>query len=181
MSSRSMNSFAFAALVAIALLCTSRDAPALDLGVQVIGTSQVGFTSRVRLGHIVTARSYMISVAAGGTLRVTCPSSYTGTIEGQNALAQTGWPQNVLSVEVPPGWLPAERELPGFNNVPGGTSLMCAYVWTASAKEAMYSLGAGGTGIPIGGDVHTKSDTVTFEMYKPGNNNGEDRGGCLPP
>ncbi len=44
-----------------------------------------------------------------------------------------------LSVEVPAGWLPAERELPGFNAVPGGTTLSCAYNWTASAREAMYN------------------------------------------
>jgi hypothetical protein len=130
------------------------------------------------LGHMVTARSNMISVAAGGTFLVTCPSSYTSTIQGQNFVPQTYLPPNVLTVEVPGGWLPAERELPGFNNVPGGTSLSCTYRWTASAEEAMYSLGAGGSSMPIGGDVYTRSDNVTFEMYKPGSS-GADDNGCI--
>jgi hypothetical protein len=179
MNSRMMNSFTLAALAAITLLCSSRGAQALEMSVRVLNIRQAAnFASRVSLGHLVTARTNMISVAAGGTLRVTCPSPHTGTIEGQNAVPQTDIPPNVLSVEVPAGWLPAERELPGFNNVPGGTSLMCAYTWTASAKEAMYSLGVRGTGIPIGGDAYTQQDTVSFEMYKPGSSD-EDNNGCI--
>jgi hypothetical protein len=181
MNARSVNSFVFATVAAATLVCGPRTAQALTMSVQVLGISQVPqYTSRVKLGHMVNARSYMISVAVGGTLRVSCPSMYTGTIEAQNSKSQTGWPPNVLSVEVPPGWLPAERELPGFNNVPGGTSLICSYFWTASAKEAMYSLGAGGSTMPIGGDAYTESDSVTFEMYKPGGNgNGTDDNGCI--
>jgi len=178
MNSRTMNSFTCAALAAMTLLCSSRGAQALEMSVQVLTIRQAAnFAPRVTLGHIVTARTYMISVAAGGTLRVTCPSPYTGTIESQNMVPQTDIPPNVLSVEVPAGWLPAERELPGFNDVPGGTSLTCAYTWTASAKEAMYSLGVRGAGIPIGGDVYTRTDTVPFEMYQPGGS-GKDNG-CI--
>lgn len=177
MRAPSMNPFLFAAIAAMTLVCGSRNAQALDMSVQVLNIAQAAnFAPRVRLGHVVTARSSMISVAVGGTFRVTCPSSYTAPIEGGNSVSQTGWPPNVLSVEVPAGWLPTERELPGFSNVPGGTSLTCTYYWTAAAKEAMYSLGAGGSGIPIGGDAYSRSDSVTFEMYQPGgdddNNNG---------
>ena len=167
MNSRSMNSFFFAALAAMTLLCGSRNARAVEMSVNVLHPSQVGNSARVKLGHMVTARTNMISVATGGTLRVSCPSPDTGTIDAQNSLAQLGIPPNVLTVEVPAGWLPAERVLPGFSNVPGGTTLTCSYFWTATAKEAMYSLGAGGTGMPIGTDPSTRSDTVTFVMYQP--------------
>ncbi len=178
MNSRAMHSFIFAGVAAVTLLCTSHNAQAIEMSVAVLGINQVDFTSRVKLGHMVTARTYMISVAAGGTLRVSCPSTFTGTIEAQNSAPQTGIPPNVLSVEVPAGWLPAERELPGFNNVPGGTTLTCAYYWTAVAKEAMYSLGASGSSLPIGGDAYTRSDTVTFEMYQPGSG-GDKSNGCI--
>jgi hypothetical protein len=180
MNTRSMNSFFYAAFAAATLLCNPHDARALELSVQVLPISQVPpFTSRVRLGHIVNAKTWMFSVAAGGTLHVSCLSPYTGTIDAQNATAQTGMSPNKLSVEVPPGWLPAERELPGFNDVPGGTSLSCTYRWTAAGKEAIFSLGAGGTTMPIGGDATTKQDQVVFEMYKPGDSGSDDNNGCI--
>jgi hypothetical protein len=180
MNARSMNSFAFAAVAAATLVCGSRNAQAVEMSVQVLGISQVPpFTSRVRLGHMVNARTNFISVAAGGSFRVSCPSPVTGTIEAENARPQTGLPPNVLSVEVPAGWLPAERELPGFNNVEGGTTLTCSYYWTAAAKEAMYSLGAGGSGFQIGGDAFRQADSVVFEMYKPGTSGSDDNNGCI--
>ena len=180
MNTRPMTPFVLAAVAAVALLCGSRSSHALEMSVQVLGINQVpSFTSRVRLGHIVNARSYMVSIAVGGSLRASCPSTYTGTIEAQNARAQTNLPPNVLSVEVPAGWLPAEREMPGFNNVPGGTTLTCTYFWTAAAKEAMYSLGAGGTSMPVGGDAYTRADSVVFEMYKPGGGSADENNGCI--
>jgi hypothetical protein len=179
MNSRLINSFAFAVIAAMTLLCGSRSAHALVMTVEVLSISQVPpYTSRVKLGHMVNGRTYMISILVGGSFRVTCPSSVTGTIEGQNYAPQTLLPPNVLTVGVPAGWLPAERELPGFINVPGGTTLTCSYYWTASAKEAMYQLGAGGSGIPIGGDTYTQSDTRVFEMYMPGGDADSDNG-CI--
>jgi hypothetical protein len=179
MNVRSMNSFVFAAAAALALVCVARQANAIEMSVQVLGISQVpNFTSRVKVGHIVNAKTNMISIAVGGSLRVSCPSSYTGTIEAQNSRTQTYLPPNVLSVEVPAGWIPTERELPGFNNVPGGTTLTCSYLWNGNAKEAMYSLGAGGAGLPIGGESQSETDTVVFEMYKPGDS-GPDDNGCI--
>ena len=179
MNSRSMNTLAFAAFAAVVLLCRTNNAHALVLTVDVLQATQVPpYTSMVRLGHLVTGKTYYISILVGGTLRVSCPSPLTGTIEGSNAHAQTDLPPNVLTVEVPPGWLPAERELPGFNNVPDGTTLRCSYYWTGSAKEAMYSLGVPGLGIPIGGDAPTQSDSQVFEMYKPGGD-ADINNGCI--
>jgi hypothetical protein len=179
MNSRTINSFVAATVTAVVLLLGSRSAQAVEMSVAVLDISQVpNFTPLVKFGHLVTAKTNMISLAAGGSFRVSCPSAVTGTIEGQNAVAQTDLPPNKLSVEVPAGWLPAQRELPGFINVPGGTTLTCSYLWTAVAKEAMYSLGAGGTSLPIGGDAYTRQDTVVFEMYQPGSGS-KDNNGCI--
>jgi len=140
----------------------------------------VEFTAGVKLGHLVDATTYMPSITVGGTFRVSCPSQYTGTIEGQNSLSQSfTWPPNTLTVGVPPGFLPATRQLPGFNNVPGGTTLICGYYWTASAKESGYTLPLPGGGFPIGNEVYNAADTVTFEMYKPGGSGSDDGNGCI--
>lgn len=180
MNSRSMHALVFAAIGGAILLCGSRGASAVEMSVQVLGINQVPpATSLVRLGHIVNGKSYMISIAVGGSFRVSCPSTYTGTIEGQNYRPQTDLPPNVLSVEVPGGWLPAQRELPGYINVPAGTTMTCAYYWTASAKEAAYSLGGGGSSMPVGGDGYTQSDTATFVMSKPGPGTADDNNGCI--
>jgi hypothetical protein len=121
----------------------------------------------------------MISLLVGGTFRATCPSSYTGAIEGQNSRSQTYKPPNVLTVEVPAGWLPADREMPGFNSVPAGTTLTCSYRWTANGKEAQYSLGAGGLGIPVGGDESSMGDSTVFEMRKRGEDGERDNTSCI--
>jgi hypothetical protein len=179
MNSRSPNLLAFTTVAAMILACSSLPVRAITASTNVLPIAQVGFTSRVKLGHMVNARTLMNSLVAGGTFRVICPGSYTGSIEGQNSRPQSVvWPPNVLSVEVPPGPLPAERELPGFNSVPGGTTLSCAYYWTASARESTYNIGSPGGGLPIGGEAYNAGDTVTFEMYQPGSSD-EDNNGCI--
>jgi hypothetical protein len=58
MNSRMMNSYVLAALAAMTLLCSSRDAQALEMSVQVLSIRQgSNFAPRVMLGHMVTARS----------------------------------------------------------------------------------------------------------------------------
>jgi hypothetical protein len=169
-----------AAMAALTLLGGSRDAQAVHMDVDVVEPAQVPpFTSRARLGHLVSAETYMISLAAGGTYRVACASPHILPIEGQNGLSVFNLPPNEMGVEVPAGWLPAIREIPGFNNVPGGTSVACAYYWTAMAKDAMYSLGSGPIRMPIGGDPEFRGDTEPFEMYKPGSSGEDDNNGCV--
>ena len=179
MNPRSMNSFLLASFAGAIVVCGSPVARAVSLSAETVDISQVPpYTSLVKLGHMVNGRTIMISIAVGGSFRVSCPSPNTGTIEGANYRSQTNIPPNVLSVEVPAGWLPAQRELPGFNNVPDGTALSCTYFWTASAKEAMYTLGAGGASMPVGGEGDSKADSRVFEMYKPGSGS-KDNGGCM--
>lgn len=177
MNMRPMHSLAFLVVAAMTLACNSRQALALDAHTDLLQIRQVDFTPVVSLGHMVTARTYMPSVAAGGTFRVSCPSPYTGTIEGQNILPQTSLPPNVLTVGVPAGWLPAQRELPGFTSVPGGTTLSCGYYWTAIARESAYVINLP-IGTVIGGETYNDGNTVIFEMYQPGSD-GSTRYGCI--
>jgi hypothetical protein len=178
MKSRRLELFAFAACAAMTLACGSHTAHALDGHTTVTPIGQFEFTPMVKVGHAVTARTYMTSVVAGGTFRVSCPNPLTGTIEAQNSLPQSVLKlPNVLTVTIPPGWLPTQRELPGFNSVPGGTTLTCGYYWTAHARESGLTLGAPGGGIPIGNETYAAGDTVTFEMYQPGGS--EKDNGCI--
>jgi hypothetical protein len=170
----------FAATAAALLLSGAKPALAITGNASIIPTAQVEFTAGVKLGHLVDATTYMPSITVGGTFRVSCPSQYTGTIEGGNSLSQSfTWPPNTLTVGVPSGWLPAVRQLPGFNNVPAGTSLMCGYYWTAQAKESGYVLPVPGGGFPVGNETYNASDTFTFEMYKPGAGGTDDNNGCI--
>jgi hypothetical protein len=179
MNSWKVNVLGFAMVTAITLTCGSRPARALEARTTLAPIGQVDLTSWVRVGHLVTARSYMMQVSAGGTLRVSCPGTYTGPIEGQNSNTQSVLKlPNILTVTIPPGLHPAQRELPGFNTVPAGTTLTCAYYWNANARESGITLGSPGGGIPIGGETYTAGDTVTFEMRKPGDI-GEDNNGCI--
>ncbi len=178
MNSWKLNVLGFAMVAAIALTCGSRPARALEARTTLSPIGQVDLTSWVRVGHLVTAKSYMMQVAAGGTLRVSCPSSYTGTIEGQNSLVQSVLKlPNILTVTIPPGLQPAQRELPGFNAVPADTTLTCGYYWTANARESGLTLGSPGGGIPIGGETYTAGDTVTFDMRQPAGS--EKDNGCI--
>lgn len=180
MNLRRMDSLAFALAAAMTLTCGARTAQALNGRTAVTPIGQVAFTSMVKVGHAVTVTSYMTSIVVGGAFRVSCPSTVTGTIEAQNMLPQSTFRlPNVLTVTVPPGSLPTQRELPGFNNVRGGTTLTCGYYWTASARESGFTLGSPGAGIPIGNETYAAGDTVTFEMYKPGSGDADDTG-CLP-
>lgn len=180
MSPRNHSALRLILVAAMTLVCSMRPAQALEGSTSVTPIGQVNFTSSVNVGHLVTARSYMTQVTAGGTFRVSCPSQSTGTIEAQNSLSQSVIRlPNVLTVSIPPGYLPAYRQLPGFDAVPGGTTLICGYYWTASARESGINLGVPGGGIPIGNGTYNAGDTVTFEMYKPGGSGDDNNNGCI--
>jgi hypothetical protein len=170
----------FALVAAMTMVCGVHPARALEGFTTVTPIQQLDFTSSVKVGHLVTARSYMTQVTAGGSFRVTCPSPATGAIEAQQSLSQSVIRvPNVLTVNIPPGFLPAYRQLPGFDALPGGTTLTCAYYWIANARESGVNLGGPGGGFPIGNETYSAGDTVTFEMYKPGGGGDEDNNGCI--
>jgi len=69
--------------------------------------------------------------------------------------------------------------MPGFEDLPGGTSLTCNYNWTANAEESSYTIGAGGFGITIGGEKINDSGSIPFDLYKPGESDGSTKQGCI--
>jgi hypothetical protein len=178
-----MNSRSYTAaggLLAVAVLaCVSPSAHAFTLRalVQTI-RQQEGFASGVYLGHIVIANSSMNRLIAGGAFEARCPSSYTGTINDQRTLSASALIGGTQLYVTIPEWLPALRPMPGFENVPGGTTLMCSYNWTAHAEEATFTVGVPGFNMTIGGERGSDGRSVPFEMYKPGSSD-EDNNGCI--
>jgi len=169
--------FATAALVLIA--STPQKAQAVSMQVYTSSIHQVAFTAGISLGHVVTASSNFNRLFAGGTFEARCPSTYLYPIPGSRGLpAQSLVFGTSITVTIPT-IVPTVMDMPGFENLPGGTSLTCNYNWTASAEEASYTIGAGGIGFTIGGEKINDSGSVPFDLYKPTDDDGSSRGGCL--
>jgi len=129
--------------------------------------SQALYTSYVNLGHTVVASTNLNRLIAGGTFNTTCASMYTGSIQdGRTLTSELIGQMNRLYVTIPQ-WLPATREMPGFVDVPEGTTISCTYAWTAFAKEPTYSIGLPGVGITVGGAEASENSSVPFQMYQP--------------
>ncbi len=59
MNSRSMNLFAFAALAAMILACSSAPARALEMSANVLAIAKADSLQGCKLGHMVNARTHM--------------------------------------------------------------------------------------------------------------------------
>jgi len=170
---------AFVLLSAAVLVFGAQPVEALNMSVYVRSISQVAFTAGVNLGHSVSASSNLNRVNASAAFEARCISSYTGQIIDQRGFgAQSLLGGTSLTVTVPASW-PAQRNMPGFDQVPGGTTLSCSYNWTADAEEATYTIGANGVGFTIGGEKNHDGTSVPFEMYKPGASGTDDNNGCI--
>jgi hypothetical protein len=149
------------------------------MNVYVQSIYQSAFTAGVNLGHTVSASTDMNRLNAAAAFVASCVSSYTGSITDQRGFgAETLLGGTRVTVTVPEG-LPAMRYMPGFDQVPGGTTLACSYNWTADAEESTYSMGIPGFGITIGGKKLHDGRSVGFEMYKPGSSGTDDNNGCI--
>jgi hypothetical protein len=136
-------------------------------------------STAVSLGHVVNARTNMNRLVAGGSFNASCASTYTGSIPGERTLtSDLIASMNVLSVTIPE-WLPAVRNMPGFENVPVGSVLSCTYAWTSRAQEATYTVGVPGFGITIGGQEIRDGGSIGFYMYKTSGSGDEPSRGCL--
>jgi hypothetical protein len=170
--------FALVLLSGAALLCGPRSAHAFGMNVYVQSISQSGFTAGVNLGHTVMANTDMNRLNAAAAFQASCVSSYTGSINDQRGFgAETFLGGTRITITVPE-WLPALRNMPGFDQVPGGTTLSCTYNWTADAEESTYSTGVPGFGMTIGGKKAHDGRSVPFEMYQPGSG-GSKENGCM--
>src|SRR6187455_3141813 len=139
-------SFAVAAMLGAPEL-----ASALSMAVQVSTPSQWGTGSAFYVGHTVAANTPYNILNAGGGFTAQCNHPATLPVTGERALGSTtyGFERNVLFVTIPER-LPAVRNLTGWLQIPGDTTLSCNYRWTAFATEGGYSVGIGGVGITFG-------------------------------
>jgi hypothetical protein len=166
-------------LVASAILtCGAQQAHAMGMSTYVQQIYQNGYTAGVYLGHTVSASSDMNRLYASAAFEARCASSYTSSIVDSRGLpAQSLVGGTRLTVTVPE-WLPALRNMPGFDLVPDGTTLSCSYNWTADAEESTYTVGVPGFGMTVGGQRVHDGRSVPFEMYKPGPG-GDKNNGCI--
>jgi hypothetical protein len=169
---------AFALLSVAALACGAHRADAFSMNTYVQSISQSGFTAGVNLGHTVSASSDLNRLYAAGAFEASCASSYTGSIHDQRGFsAQSLIFGTRVSVTVPE-LLPAQLNMPGFDQVPGGTTLSCIYNWTADAEESTYTVSVQGLAITVGGQKAHDGRSVPFEMYQPGGD-GNKSNGCI--
>src|SRR5688500_8967943 len=107
------------AIISTAVLASgAQPAQAFSLRGGPVSIYQNGATAGVYLGHTVIASTNMNRLTAGGAFTANCPSGDTGTIRGERTLSAQGFGAQ-LYVTIPE-WLPALRNMPGFEYVPAG-------------------------------------------------------------
>jgi len=154
-------------------------ASAVQLSTYVSQPSQWGTGSGFYHGHTVMASTPYNVLNAGGTFTVQCNHPATLPMTGERALGSNTWgfDKNMLTVTIP-AQQPAVRNVSGWLQVPGDTTLSCNYRWTSFATEGGYSIGAGGVGITFGNETLREGGTVDFTMYRPSKEDAD--GGCVP-
>ena len=169
--------FTTAALILLASL--PHKAQAISMHVVPSSIHQVGFTAAISLGHTVTASTNYNRLFAGGTFEARCPSTYLYPIPGSRGFAAQSLIFGTQVIVTIPAVVPTDMDMPGFDDLPGGTSLTCNYNWTANAEEGSYTIGANGVGFTIGGEKINDSGSVPFQLYKPGESDGSTKQGCI--
>jgi hypothetical protein len=66
--------------------------------------------------------------------------------------------------------------MPGFDSLPAGSRVACAYNWTAKAIEANYTYNVLGVGFQTGGGERAEGGTSPFIMVVPADNTRDDEG-----
>jgi hypothetical protein len=168
-----------ALLVVAALMCTPGEVSAVELSTYVVKPSQWGTGSGFYHGHTVTAWTPFNVLNAGGAFTVQCNDPKTLLMTGERAFGRTttGRERNTVTVTIPERQ-PAVRNVSGWLQVPGDTTLSCNYRWTSFATEGGYSISAGGIGITYGNETKRDGGTIDFEMYRPPREDAD--GGCIP-
>jgi len=168
-----------AVLLSGALLMPTAAHASLALSTRLQSIAQMGDgSSAVSLGHTVMASTNLNRLIANKTFNSSCASTVTDSIPGERTLPSESFVGgNSLYVTIP-AQLPAYLNMPGFENVTGGTILSCTYAWTSRAQEATYTVGVPGFGITIGGQELRDGGSVGFYMYKTADD-GDPGHGCL--
>jgi hypothetical protein len=158
---------------------TTQPALAVQLSTYVTQPSQGGTGSAFYLGHTVMASTPFNVLNAGGAFTAQCNHPATLPMTGERALGSNTWgiERNMLTVTIP-AQQPAVRNVSGWLQVPGDTTLLCNYRWTSFATEGGYSIGVGGFGITFGNESAREGGTVDFTIYRPPREDAD--GGCVP-
>jgi hypothetical protein len=162
-----------------ALLNAPQLASAVEMYTSVSTPSQWGTGSGFYHGHTVMAATRFNVLNAGGNFIVQCNHPSTVLMAGERALGSTTWglQPNMLTVTIPERH-PAVRNVSGWLQVPGDTTLTCNYRWTSFATEGGYSLSGGFISVPLGNTSMRDGGTIDFEMYRPPREDAD--GGCIP-
>jgi hypothetical protein len=162
-----------------ALLAMPQLASAVEMKAYVSRPSQWGQAAAIYIGHTVLASTPYNNLVAGGTYTVQCNHPATIPMSGERTLSSStfGIEKNSLIVTIP-AQLPALRNLSGWPQIPGNTTLSCNYRWTAFATESGYTIGAGGISFPVGNGTMRDGGTEDFPVYRPSKEDAD--GGCMP-
>jgi hypothetical protein len=157
----------------------SQIASAVEMSVYASKPSQWGTGSGYYHGHTVNASTDFNMLNAGGAFTVQCNHPATLLMTGERGLsgASRGYGKNKLTVTIP-AQQPAVRNVSGWTQVPGDTTLSCNYRWTAYAIESGYSIGIAGISYQVGNGSVRDGNTIDFEMYRPPREDAD--GGCIP-
>lgn len=177
---RSRNPKRHAPILAVALSALfSIPAQAVSLQTVPQEVYQLSTTSLFYLGHTVVAGTNIIRLTAGGSFNASCPGFSTAPVTGQRSFTSEVIGKYNQAYVTIPEWLPALREMPGFDNASRGARWQCYYNWTSWAREATYTIGIPGSSITIGGGEESDSGEMLFQMRKPGTATGDDDA-CIP-
>jgi hypothetical protein len=166
-------------LAAAVALLAPQFASAVSLNKYVMTPSQWGTGSAFYLGHTVLASTFFTGLVAGGGYTVQCNHPAVLPMSGERSLSASGFGFEKISLIVTiPAQQPALRNISGWLQIPGNTTLSCNYRWTAFATESGYTIGAGGISYPVGNGTMRDGDTVDFQLYRPSREDAD--GGCMP-
>jgi hypothetical protein len=164
--------------IATALLLSSAPARAdLTANLYPLDTYQIQASGIISFGTIVQAHTNLNAIWASANFRIECSDpAIRPALTGSRGWSDNGFTGPRSIYVTVPEWVPAQQELPGWQNVMGGTYVSCVNTHTAYAKTHILPIGSGGTSFPIGGDGWEASRSQSFGVIKPGTQFG---GGCI--
>jgi hypothetical protein len=174
------NLLKIAAAVSSAILMLTPKGALADVSASVISyaASQVALSGAVRIGTVVTAFTFLPGLWASASYRLECSeANIRPALYGEQSGTNNGIVGPRLLVVTSPYVYPTEMALPGWGAVKQGTSFECVHYYSGAARTNLLPIGSGGASFPLGGDSWSQSDSLIFDVVKPGGING---GGCIP-
>jgi hypothetical protein len=146
------------------------NARAVTISVQLLSPTQVTTTAWFRGGLLATGSTdfYTISVAAGFT--VTCEyNSLSINAESGSTLTDYFRPPGPLYLTVPvPVPAPGSYQTANWGAVAEGECKVCNFAWKGTATGESVGFSGHGASVSFSTGSETRSNTVTFQMCKPG-------------